>query len=165
MEWLYQVNEKDNVVGRISRDEAHSKGVMHRSAMVFLLDSNERVFLQQRSKTKKIFPNCLEASSTFHVEYGESYEGAAKREVKEELGLEVNVEFIGKFVHHDSPEHQVVGVMIARYKGGRIELDPSEGSKGDFYPINLADKLIKEKKVTPWLREGWKLLREYQTKT
>lgn len=166
VELLYKVDEKDRVLGKISRDEAHSKDILHRSAIVFLMDPDGRIFLQQRANTKKIFPDCLEASSTFHVEYGETYEGAAKREIKEELGLGLNAKLIGKFVHHDPPEHQVVDVLIAHYDGvSKIVLDPSESSSGGFYTIDSVDRMIIKVRTTPWLCQGWKLLKDYLTKT
>ena len=95
MEWLYHIDKDNKVIGKVSRDEAHEKGILHRTGMVFLLDE-DNVFLGHRAKTKKIYGDRLDTSS-FHIEYGETKEEAAKREFKEEFGIDTGVEYVGRF--------------------------------------------------------------------
>ena len=155
MEMLWYVDEEDRVIGSVSRDEAHRNMLLHRTGIVFLFDSEDRVFLQHRAN-KPTFPNRYDASSSFHVTYGEDYETAAKRELQEETGVRVALRYVGKFVHHDSPEHQIVAVFVGSYDG-KIRLDPTEAVNGIWYEQEAADKIIKGGNVTPWLRDGWKL--------
>src|SRR5215470_14563663 len=94
LEDLYDVTLDDSVVGRVTRDQAHQKEILHRSGVVFVIRSDGRVLIQNRSPSKRIFPNCYDCSCAFHVTFGESYEEAAKRELREETGISGVVEYL-----------------------------------------------------------------------
>ncbi len=161
MEYLYHVNKKDRVLGRIDRATAHKKGILHRSGIVFLFNSDNKVLITHRSEKKETFPDMLDASAAFHVRYGEKYDEAAERELKEETGIKAKVRYIGKFVHHDDPEHEFVAVFVAT-SDRRIKLDKSESDSGRFYTKEQVDKLLETQKATPWFKLGWRLLSEYE---
>ncbi|MDP2933889.1 MAG: NUDIX domain-containing protein [bacterium] len=81
------VNEQDEVIGKISRQEAHrSPHLMHRAVGVFILNSAGEILLQKRSATKDTFPNAWEILAG-HVQYGQKYLDTAVRELEEELGI------------------------------------------------------------------------------
>ncbi len=82
------VDEKDNVTGAAIRAEIHSKGLIHRAVHIFLFNGQGSVYVQRRSQSKDRFPKKLDSSAAGHVDSGESYEHAASRELKEELGIE-----------------------------------------------------------------------------
>lgn len=158
MELLYQVNADDTEVGSVARDDAHRAGLLHRSGMVFLSRSNGSILVQHRSASKATFPDCLDASAAFHVTYGESYEGAARRELYEETGISASVEFVAKFVHHDPPEHQIVAVFVA-FSDSPVRVDPAESAGFEFLSKARLDEAVRDSRVTPWLRDGWPLVR------
>src|SRR3989338_6629550 len=81
------VGEKDNVVGCEEKDIAHQRGLWHRMSGIYLTNSEGKLLLQKRSATKDVFPNLWTQSVGGHVDAGESYETAALRELKEELGI------------------------------------------------------------------------------
>ena len=159
MELLYHVTPDDSVIGSVDRNLAHAEGLLHRSGVVFVVDSKGRVLLQHRSPSKKIFPNCFESSCAFHVAYGENYEAAASRELKEETGVSAQLTFVGKFSHQDPPENQIVAVFRCN-SSLRITIDPSEATNAQFYDKTEVDNIVNSKTVTPWLRDGWKLVRD-----
>ena len=162
-ELLYHVNENDVVLGKISRSEAHFKEILHRSGIVFLMNSKRRVLINNRSSEKKIFPSCYDSSVSFHVTYGETYEDSAKRETEEEINIQAPLEYVGKFIHTDPPEHQIVAVFICKSDDEPI-IDPQEFSNQKFYSLSEVEKIIQTGKITPWLRDGWKLLIKYLNK-
>jgi isopentenyl-diphosphate delta-isomerase len=157
-ELLYHVNEKDEVLGKISRNEAHSKGILHRAGMVFLINSGDKILINKRSSKHEIHPFCYDPSVSFHVIYGETYEDSAKRETEEEIKIKAPLKLIGKFLHRNPP--QIVSVFLS-ISDNKPVIDSKEFSGGGFYSINKAEQIIQNEKITPWLREGWKILIKY----
>lgn len=80
------VDEHDHVIGRAPRREVHAKGLHHRATHVLVHDEAGRVFLQRRSLTKDTFPGRWDSSCSGHLDAGEDYKTAARRELGEELG-------------------------------------------------------------------------------
>ena len=87
----------------VTREEAHAKGIRHRTAHVWLVRKTEgkyQVLLQKRSMQKDSFPGQLDTSSAGHVPAGEEPAVSAVRELKEELGIEArseDLEYAGQF--------------------------------------------------------------------
>lgn len=160
MEWLWHVSEDDQPIGRVERADAHARAVRHRSGIVFLCDARGHIYLVMRAASKLIFPGRYDSSASFHVAHGESYEEAAQREALEELGLDLPLRAIGKLKHDDPPEHQFVAVFAMEHSGEPIKLDPSEASRGAFYPPSEVARIIRTQPCTPWLRDGFALLGE-----
>lgn len=158
-ELLYRVSADDTAEGSVDRDRAHAEGVLHRSGIVFLGRSDGRILLQHRSPSKRIFPDRYDSSAAFHVTFGESYEEAAVRELLEETGVSSPVHWLGKFTHHDPPEHQIVAVFVCE-SDSVIKPDPSESTGFEFRTKAEVDEIIRGGKVTPWLRDGWPLARD-----
>ena len=89
-ELLDLVNEKDEVIGTMPKSEAHKNGTLHRIAVIYVENTNGEILVQNR------VDGYLDHSSAGHVDPGESYEEAAKRELGEELGIkDVELKYIG----------------------------------------------------------------------
>lgn len=93
MEYFDVVNEDDKVVGKASRDEVHQNELIHRAVTIFVFNSKNELYMIQRSKNKKLNPLKWQGSASGHVESGESYEKASKRELKEELNIDAEPKF------------------------------------------------------------------------
>ncbi len=91
MEYLDIVDEKGNPTGQIvTRETAHSEGILHRTAHLWLLrkkDDVTQILVQKRSADKAEFPGCFDISSAGHIPAGMDYEESALRELQEELGI------------------------------------------------------------------------------
>ncbi len=96
MEMLDIVDEKGIPTGEtIERTIAHEKGILHRTAHVWLFrkpNGRVEVLLQKRSKNKDSYPSCYDISSAGHIPAGIDFIPSAIRELKEELGIEVQAE-------------------------------------------------------------------------
>jgi isopentenyl-diphosphate delta-isomerase len=160
MELLYYVNENDEVLGSISRDLAHSKQLLHRTGMIFLINTKNEVLITTRNPERITYPSTYDASVSFHVTYGETYEAAAKREMFEEIGIQAPLTYLGKFQHQDPPEHQIVAVFLC-VSDNIPRVDPSEFSHHNFYTITQADDLVRNEITTPWLCDGWPFLKTF----
>ena len=92
------VDKDDNVVGVVEKSEALSKGLVRRIARIFVFNAKGELFLQRRSNNVETYPNTQDQSAGGHVDEGESYDEAAKRELSEELGIEdVELKKVTKF--------------------------------------------------------------------
>jgi isopentenyldiphosphate isomerase len=90
-ELLTQVDEHNKIIGSISRAVAHERpGVFYRTVYVLVKNQNREVLIQKRSPTKDLYPNYWDLSVGGHVNFGQSYEFAACKELMEELGLDVS---------------------------------------------------------------------------
>lgn len=139
-EYLYVVNENDEVLGRAARSSCHREGLIHRSVYVIVINGRGEIFLQKRSMKKELYPGYYACSATGHVEYGESYDEAAKREMKEELGIEeAPLKEICKFKCFSDEEREISVLYLCRYDG-QIKPNAEEISDGEF----LSTKDVRE---------------------
>lgn len=104
MEYFDITDEKGLPTGEvISRVQAHSDGIRHRTAHVWVVrecDGHTQVLLQKRAKNKDSFPGCFDTSSAGHIPAGSEPLPSALRELSEELGIDAKPEeltFIGTF--------------------------------------------------------------------
>ena len=96
-EYLDVVSEDDIVVNRQTRQQCVEQGLLHRAVVVFLKNHRGETYLQKRSSSVLFYPGYWCASATGHVSSGESYLEAARREMREELGIECHLSELGKF--------------------------------------------------------------------
>ena len=158
MERLYHVTEDDTVIGPVNRNDAHNRSLLHRAGIVFVVRGDGKILLTWRSPTKETFPNMYDSSCAFHVTFGESYEEAAKRELREETGIRSNPKYLGKFMFREPPENEMVAVFKCESDSVPV-LDSTESADAIYHSAVDVDKIVTSGRVTPWLREGWQLLK------
>jgi 16S rRNA (adenine1518-N6/adenine1519-N6)-dimethyltransferase len=78
--------------------ECKEKGLLHRAVAVLLFDSAGRLLIQRRSIRKDWMAGYWDLSSTGHVKAGESYQEAAVRELREELGVSCRLRIVSKYL-------------------------------------------------------------------
>lgn len=89
-ELVVLVNKENQSIGTAPKSEVHTANTpLHRGFSVFLLNSRGELLLQQRSKKKKTFPLVWSNTCCGHPGVGERPEDAAKRRLKDELGITV----------------------------------------------------------------------------
>jgi|TARA_B110000238_G_scaffold197553_1_gene240346 isopentenyl-diphosphate delta-isomerase len=71
------------------KSEAHKNGWFHATVHIWLFTSDEKILLQKRALTKKVFPGIWDISVAGHIGAGEEIIEGAKREVFEEIGLQL----------------------------------------------------------------------------
>ena len=73
-----------------ARGLVHRDGDLHGASHTYITRLHQghiQILLQKRSQTKDSFPGCLDTSSAGHLDAGEDFDAAARRELKEELGV------------------------------------------------------------------------------
>lgn len=141
------VDEQDMVVGSMTRQEAHSGGHrIHRSVNILVFNRQGALFFQKRSATKDTDPSKWTISCSGHVGKGTKYEEAVHRELIEELGVDVAVVPVFKFVCTTEIETEMV-MCFEGLHDGPFHLHPTEISEGTFITQKELLLLIKEGKI------------------
>ncbi|MDH5246330.1 MAG: isopentenyl-diphosphate delta-isomerase, partial [Betaproteobacteria bacterium] len=79
-EELILVDEDDNEVGHLSKADCHDgQGRLHRAFSVFLFNDAGELLLQQRGRSKRLWPGYWSNSCCSHPRRGESLEIATSR--------------------------------------------------------------------------------------
>ncbi len=87
-EYFDILDENGNKTGKIlSRDEVHKKGLWHRAIIVAIINENNEILIQKRSKNKDKNANMWDISVAGHISSGEESLLAAKREIEEEVSI------------------------------------------------------------------------------
>ncbi len=149
------VNEKDEVLNHLPRSQAHKKGLLHRTIGVIILNDQGQILLQKRVKNKDTFPDMYTVSASGHVDFGESYEQAAKREIWEELGIKGELKFL-KTLINDPPEHRQMQSFYLIRNNGPFKLQYEEVSEARFFTIAEVKKILP--KLTPTVKIALELL-------
>lgn len=140
------VDENDQPVGSATKQEMREKGLWHRVVRVMIENDQGQVLLQHRSPTKDIFPNTWDNSSAGHVDAGEAYEAAAKRELKEELGLELPLTEIGRYVSRSHWQQYPLNRFTRVYKAKANELpkalEPGKVDDARWWDVAAVKQLI-----------------------
>jgi isopentenyl-diphosphate delta-isomerase len=100
MELLDIINNNDEVIGTMTREEAYKHNAALRIAGILVFNFNGLLIIQQRSANKK-YPLCFDYSAAGHVLSTESYVKAAARELQEELGILTELFPIGEVRAYD----------------------------------------------------------------
>ena len=108
-EYLPAVDEAGNIIGAVTRGEAHSGShILHPVVHLHLFNSKGEIFLQKRPAWKDIQPDKWDTSTGGHVDLGESIGQALKREVGEELGItDFTPEELGHYVFNSDKEKEL----------------------------------------------------------
>jgi isopentenyl-diphosphate delta-isomerase type 1 len=157
------VDASDNVLGFKTRRECHAdKNLIHRIVGILIFDKKGRVLLQKRSKTKDLGAGKWGTSAAGHVSRGESYEAAAKRELKEELGIDIPLKFKIKKVISDETESEMSAIFTG-VSEGPFYPDPEEVEEVKFFTKNeiLAGIKNKSLKLTLSTETELKLIEEF----
>jgi len=142
-EYFYVVDEDDNIVGKATREECHSsKRLIHRSVYIFVLNTRNKLFVQKRSTSKDLYPGFYTGSATGHVDYGEDYDEAAKRELKEELGLDASLQRLAKVKSFSETECEISAIYLCR-QNGPIPYNRNEIDEGFFMSIKEIKKSLR----------------------
>lgn len=127
------VDVNDKVVGQTTRLRANSnKDLIHRSIYVAVFNRKGGLYMQQRSESKDTDPLAWTISCSGHVISGDTYENAAKRELWEELGVRLDLEYRSKILVRLERETEMSVIYFA-YSDGPFRLHPEEIKKGRFF--------------------------------
>jgi isopentenyl-diphosphate delta-isomerase len=155
------VDEQDRPLGTCAKLDAHEDGGrLHRAFSVFLFDPHGRMLLQQRAATKYHFGGLWTNACCSHPRPGEAVIEAARRRVREELGVDVVLTPALTFVYRaEDPqsgltEHEYDHVFVGRVNEGDVKPDSAEVAAVRWVEpgVLLEDVNTRPARYTPWFK-------------
>jgi isopentenyl-diphosphate delta-isomerase type 1 len=144
-ELLHEVDENDQVIGTRTRGELHRLGLRHRAVHILVFNSRNELFLQKRSASKDINPGLWDTSAAGHVDLGESYDEAARRELNEELSVDDAPPLQPIFKLPSSPETGWEFIQVYTVKhDGPFRLNADEITEGQWISVTELDDWIEQ---------------------
>jgi 16S rRNA (adenine1518-N6/adenine1519-N6)-dimethyltransferase len=155
------VDENDEVQRYATRSEVHGNNLRHRAVHILIFNQLGDVYLQQRSRWKDRHPLKWDSSAAGHVSAGENYDQTARREVKEELGVDVPLEGIFRLSASSRTDYE----FIWGYRGvvlGDLEPNKCEIERGVFFAPAVIDGWTSARPddFAPGFLECWKAYRQ-----
>lgn len=160
------VDKNDKVIGTAPKTDVYKKGLSNRIVHIFVINPDlGEIFIQKRGATVRYLPNHYCTSAGGHVMAGEDYSNAAQREMKEEIGLDVDLRLVDKFIY-DCPETnpstpRFISLYIAFANHG-FKLSKDEVSEGFFVTPKEFERILynKDSKLHPQLAPCYKVYRQ-----
>lgn len=152
------VDDEDNVLRQATWKDMHEKSLFHRAANIFVFNSKGEIFVHRRNRNLPLYPGMFDVKAGGTVHSGESYEDCAKRELREELGIEnAKLEYLFDLKFRSAHDNNNRKVYKCLYDG-KIKLQEEEVEEGRFITIATAKKMLEEGKVSP---SGAAIFREF----
>ncbi len=152
MEYIDIFDENNNPIGeKKEKQQAHEEGNFHRTAHVWIINDKNELLLQKRSANKKSYPNCWDISGAGHIKAGETIIDGAIRELKEELGIEIeekNLKYITTIKSTKNPknmEFQYVYLLKCNKKIEEYIFEDGEVSEVKYIFYKDLEKMVEEK--------------------
>lgn len=152
------VDAEDNPVGTMEKMEAHEKGLLHRAFSVLIFNSKGELLLQKRASSKYHSGGLWTNTCCSHPAPNETVAVAAKRRLKEEMGIDLQPVFAYKFTYkapldQNLIEHEVDHVFTATFDGVP-QVNTHEVEDWKFVEISqlLHDIQAHPDRYTPWFK-------------
>ncbi|WP_312922709.1 isopentenyl-diphosphate Delta-isomerase [Empedobacter brevis] len=129
-EFVVLVDQDDQKLGLMEKQQAHVAGLLHRAFSVFVFNSKGELMIQQRAATKYHSPTLWTNTCCSHPRDKETYEEAAHRRLQEEMGFDCELEYKFNFIYkahleNDLTEHELDHVFIGTFDD-EPNLNPDE---------------------------------------
>lgn len=155
------VNSNDEEVGTEEKLEAHRRGVLHRAFSVFVIHPTRGVLLQRRARTKYHSAGLWSNAACGHPRPGEATEAAARRRLREEMGIDAPLRTAGRFTYraeltNDLTEHEVDHLFIGSWNG-TPQPEPNEVEDWIWMSAEQLDAALEAEpaRFSVWLPLAW----------
>ncbi|MEY2492740.1 MAG: rRNA (adenine1518-N6/adenine1519-N6)-dimethyltransferase [Verrucomicrobiota bacterium] len=155
------VDEQDKKIGEATRTEVHENNFRHRAVHILIFNAKSEVLLQKRSAWKDRHPFLWDSSAAGHVEADEGYDEAASRELHEELGIQTNLQRLGKISASERTGQEFIWLYRGEHEGP-FAFPPEEITAVEFFPADILNKWVAQKPedFAPGFLECWQMWRE-----
>lgn len=158
MEHVVLVNTEDEELGTMEKMEAHRTGTLHRAFSVLLFNSRGEMLLQKRAQSKYHSGGLWTNTCCSHPRPGETLEEAARRKLKQEMGIDLQPSFAFKFLYqtpldNNLIEHEIDHVFVGEFDGEPV-LNEDEAEDWKFVDLAHLRAQMKSQpnQFTAWFR-------------
>jgi 16S rRNA (adenine1518-N6/adenine1519-N6)-dimethyltransferase len=154
------VDKNDRILRYARRSDVHGNNLRNRAVHILFFDQSGEVYLLNRSRWKDRHPLKWDSSAAGHVAAEESYEETARRELEEELGINIPLEKLLKLPASARTEQEFVWLYRGEIPGNPI-VNRSEIETGAFFPPAIIDGWVsaRPEDFAPGFIECWKAYR------
>jgi isopentenyldiphosphate isomerase len=136
------VDADDRVIGGATRRQVRADNLLHRACYVVVLDADGRVFVHLRTATKDVFPSHYDAVVGGVLAAGESYDEGARREVREEIGVDAEQLRQVGFLRYEDRSSRVHGEIFECRATPPLSLQADEVVSGEWLEAGEVERRI-----------------------
>ena len=156
MEFVVLVDEQDNPIGKMEKQQAHIEGLLHRAFSIFIFNSEKKLLLQKRASSKYHCGGLWTNSCCSHPRENENIQDAANRRLAEEMGMQCSLKPIFTFMYRAEfdnglIEHELDHVFFGE-SDQNPKINPEEVETYRYIAMEDLQQEVKEfpKNFTPW---------------
>jgi isopentenyl-diphosphate delta-isomerase len=124
IEEVILVDTDDQAIGTMEKLEAHRQGLLHRAFSVFVFNAKGQMLLQQRAHTKYHSGGLWTNTCCSHPRPGEDTGIAAVRRLREEMGLELKLDYKTSFIYKADFDNGLIEHEYDHIYTANTELNP-----------------------------------------
>lgn len=168
-EQVILVNELDEPIGLMNKQEAHEKAVLHRAFSVFVFNDKNELMLQQRALHKYHSPGLWTNTCCSHQRAGETNLEAGTRRLQEEMGFETPLKETTSFIYkapfdNGLTEHELDHILVGHYNDSPV-INTDEVASWKWMPLEQVKIDIEQQPdlYTAWFKIIFKNFYQYLT--
>jgi len=165
MQEVILVNKHDVEIGTMEKMNAHLLGMLHRAFSVLIFNSNGKLLLHRRALGKYHSEGLWTNTCCSHPSPGEDILEAAKRRLKEEMGIKTSLAPLFSFIYraelNNLVEHELDHVFIG-FTDDLPDANPEEVSDFKWMAMHDIEEDIERnpQDYTAWFK---KIILEYKS--
>ena len=155
-DYVILVDEQDNELGTMEKLQAHIEAKLHRAISVFIFNDRKEMLLQKRASTKYHSANLWTNTCCSHPKPNENTTDAAKRRLKEEMGIDCNLQAVFNFTYlakleNGISEHEFDHVFFG-FTNDKPKLNLEEASDYKYLSLDKIENQLKQnpEQFTVW---------------
>lgn len=135
------VTPDGTVTAVVTREHMRAHNLRHRCVYIPVLDGDDQLVVHQRAPWKDVWPSRWDVAFGGVVGVGEAWDAAARRELLEEAGLDVDLQRLGRQSYEDA-DVRVLGEAYLARSDGPFHFDDGEVVAIDRIPVAGLDRWL-----------------------